>query len=96
MQVEELRKHAKCSICGNKIGKSGLPVFYTFKIVPYYIDGNAIQRHSGLEMMLGSPALAQVMCSGEDMANKGETIEGTICFGCINKPIKINEIIINS
>jgi hypothetical protein len=83
MKENELRKHATCSRCGNKIGHTGLPLFWTLKVDRYGIDMDAVQRQSGLSMFLGNAALAGVMGPDEDMAKKMiDTQYITLCEDC--------------
>jgi len=82
MKEKELRDHAKCSRCGKGIGHTGLPFFWTVRAVRYGIDAGALRRQAGLEMMLGSPALAQVMGPDEDMAQPVMDRSITLCEEC--------------
>lgn len=85
MKEAELRKHADCSLCGNKIGATGLPLFWTVEIKRYGLDVNALRRQTGLGMML-SPALAMTMGPNEDMAIQiGDTDTITVCENCATK-----------
>ena len=84
MKEKELREKATCGICGQKIGHTGMPIFYTVKFQTWGLDHGALQRQTGLEMMLGGHvALAQIMGADEDMANPmSKETEVTICFEC--------------
>jgi len=69
MKQAELVALGSCGVCHKKIGDSeGLPVFYVVEISRAMLDRRAIRRNAGLEMMLGSPAVAAVMGTDEDMA----------------------------
>jgi hypothetical protein len=57
-----------CAKCGKGVMHTGLPLFWRVTIERYGIDANAVRRQVGLEMMLGSPALAAVMGPDETMA----------------------------
>lgn len=97
MNQRELRELATCGLCGRKVLECGSPVFYTLELNQYSIDMNAIQRQAGLEMMLGSPALAAVMGPDQNFANK---ISGphvvTVCNGCVFDKISLGLIIAKS
>ena len=69
MKEKELRAHSVCSICRQKIGASGLPLFYRLTIERFGVDMSAVSRQTGLAMMLnGNGYLAGVMGRDEDMA----------------------------
>ncbi len=50
-----------CSLCGQGLGHDNCLTFYEITVGNRVLDPMAIQRHSGLEQMLGSPELARVM-----------------------------------
>ena len=87
MKEKELREHAECDICHQKIGKSGLPLFWTVKFQRWGFDHQAITRQSGLAMFLGGHSeIARVMGQDEDMANPiGEEQKITVCETCAGK-----------
>ena len=93
MKEKELRECAVCAACGNKIGSSGLPVFYRLTLARYGVDGKAMQRQTGLEMMMGGcVALAQVLGPDEDMTmTLLEPFTITVCETCSTKPIMVAE-----
>lgn len=69
MKELELRAHATCSICRQKIGASGLPLFYRLTVERFGVKLDAVRRQAGLEMMLGGHvAIAQAMGPDEEMA----------------------------
>jgi len=82
MKENELRKHAVCSKCGNKIGHTGLPFFWVVKVSQYGIKIDALRRNAGLTMFLGSTELANVMGTNEGMAEQIQTINITLCQNC--------------
>ena len=82
MKENELRKHAVCSKCGNKIGHTGLPFFWTAKLSQYGVKIDALRRNAGLTMFLGSAELANVMGTNENMAEQMQTIDITLCQDC--------------
>jgi hypothetical protein len=88
MKQEELRKHSKCSICGEGVAKSGLPIFSVVTFQRYGLDMRAIQRQDGLSAMLGGHhGLAAVMGPNEDMAKPlGGPVTTTVCETCLMKP----------
>ena len=80
-----------CAICGKGVMHAGVPLFYRVKLESMGIDVNAVQRHAGLELMLGGghagAALANVMGPGDDLAKpivEGETV--LICQPCAMEP----------
>ena len=83
MKEKELRKAAKCVICGKGIGHTRLPLFWRVRIERWGLKMDALQRQQGLAMILGGHALlASVMGPDEDMAEKISSIEVTICETC--------------
>ena len=84
MKEKELRDIATCHICGNKIGACGIPTFYRVRIQHWGLKLDAMQRQTGMEMMMnGHVALAQIMGADEDMATQlGDDIEITVCHTC--------------
>ena len=68
MKEKDLRKYATCSMCGNKIGATRVPIFWRVKIERHGVKLDAVERQQGLTMMLGGHAgLAMVMGSDEEM-----------------------------
>ena len=53
MKRDELLKAAKCGVCGHKIGKTGLPMFWRITVERHGLKKAAIDRHEGLAQMLG-------------------------------------------
>lgn len=83
MKEKELREHAICSRCKKRIVHTGLPLFWTVQAKHYGIKADAIiRRQSGLEMMLGSVALAQVMGADEEMTEVMDSADLTLCEDC--------------
>jgi len=84
MNEIELRKAAKCGLCGKKVGESGIPLFYRVRIERLGINLAAVRRQSGLEMMLGgSVALAQALSpEGEMTTQVMKPFEFTVCETC--------------
>lgn len=72
MKERELREHATCSLCRQKIERFGL-------------DLAAAQRQHGLGLMLGGP-LAMVMGPDEDLATPMmEPLTLTVCETCASE-----------
>ncbi len=91
MKQNELRDKATCNLCKNKIGAGQLPMFFTLSMKQYVIDMQALQRHSGLEMML-NPAIAAVMGPDEDLAKEAGKTDLVICYDCYvhkNPPLAV-------
>ena len=83
MKEKELRTHATCNLCGNKVMATGLPLFWTLTIERWGIDANAMRRAAGLEMMIGNVAIAKIMGPDEDMAKPMmEPVKVTVCEDC--------------
>ena len=77
-------KIKKCAGCGKGIAHDQNLIFYTVTIQRFGLDVRAIQRQTGLEMMLGSPALAAVMGADEDLAVAVDEVPltMTVCMDC--------------
>lgn len=84
MKEKELRQHAQCSLCGEKILSAGLPLFYRITIERFGVDLRAIQRQQGLTMMLGgNAAIAAAMGPDEEMTLPlMEPASITVCETC--------------
>lgn len=84
MKERKLRKHATCSLCMQKIGATGLPLFYRVTLERFGLRLDAIRRQAGLEMSLnGHVALAQAMGPNEEIAvPMMETLVLVVCEPC--------------
>lgn len=84
MKERELRQHATCSLCRQKIGHTGLPLFWTVRIERHGIDLAAIRRQTGLTMMLGGNAeIAAAMGPDEDLTKPMmDPVTLTVCEAC--------------
>lgn len=84
MKEMQLRRYATCSLCDQKIGHSGLPIFYRVSVEQYMVDLAAVQRQSGLTSLLGGSAeLALAMGADEDIARRvGEPVWLSVCMTC--------------
>ena len=83
MKEDELRKHCTCKICGEKIGQKAMPCLWKIHAERHFIDGKVIQRHAGLEAIVGSPMIASVMSPGEDFTKCFCSMDIMICDECI-------------
>lgn len=83
MKEKELRQHAKCTICGEGIGKCSVPVFFRLRIEQFVLDLKAIQRQQGLTMQLGGAAgIAAAMGPDEEMTATLDSVTLTVCQHC--------------
>jgi hypothetical protein len=73
-----------CAYCGKGVAHSGVPMFYRVTIERMGIDARAVERQTGLEMMLGGNAmLANVMGPDADIGIPiGEADKGLLCAEC--------------
>lgn len=86
MKSDELRANAICKVCGKKFGESGLPLFWRVTFQRFFVDMRAVQRQSGLEMMLGNVAIAAAMGPNEDLAKPMmDAVTVTVCESCANE-----------
>lgn len=82
MRERELRNYADCSMCGRKIGATGIPLFSRVTIERFGIDVMAVHRQQGIGMMLGA-RLAMHMGADEVMAKRlAEPVVLSICESC--------------
>ncbi len=88
MKELELRKHATCSLCGNKIMASGIPLFWRVTVERFGVDLRAIERQQGRAMMFnGNATLAHIMGPDEDMAKPFmPPVVLTVCEPCALSP----------
>lgn len=83
MKEKELRRLATCSLCGQKIGHTGLPLFWVVRVERYGVDLRSVERQQGLGMFLGSAAIAMAMGPDEDVARPViEPITLSVCEAC--------------
>ena len=70
-------------MCGEGVMHQGLPFFHIIEIKNMGINLEGVREIHGLEIMLNSPVLAQVMSSNPDIAKQiGKTLKATICHQC--------------
>jgi hypothetical protein len=81
MKKNELKK---CAECGKGMMHSGNPIFYRVAVERMCVNLPAVERHHGLELMLGrNAALASVMGPDEDIAVPlGARISVLVCQDC--------------
>jgi|SRR3990167_9810439 len=96
MREIELREHAKCSICNNLIGSTGLPLFWVVKVERHGIRMGAICRQDGLAALLnGNSYLAQVMGADEEMTQSlMGPITLTVCEACAMENIFVEKALV--
>lgn len=83
MREKQLRDAADCCLCRKPIGNSGLPLFFRVHIERHGVNAGAIQRQTGLAMMLGgNAALAMVMGADEAMTTVLDSKSVTVCETC--------------
>lgn len=83
MKVTDIKK---CAYCKKGVAHCNGLLFYQVSIQRMGIDQRAIQRRTGLEMMLGSPTLAEVMGPDEEFVQPvGNKLELWVCDDCAMK-----------
>lgn len=91
MKEAELRQHLTCDACRNKIGHTGLPLFWRVTVERFGVDLRAVRCQDGLAAFLGSPALASVMGHDEDVAvpliDPPQVL--TLCEACAMAPVDL-------
>ena len=91
MKEKELRRLATCSLCGQKIGHTGLPLFWVVRVERYGVALRAVERQQALGMFLGGAAIAMAMGPDEDVAQPViEPITLSVCETCAcedNRPV---------
>jgi len=73
-----------CARCGKGVAHTGLPLFWRVTVERMGIDGKAVERQHGLELMLGGHAmLAHVMGPDDDLGLPiGPPSVGLLCEKC--------------
>jgi len=84
MKEKELRECATCAMCGEKIGKSGVPMFWRVRLERHAVKLDAVRRQSGLTALLGGSAiLAAAMGVDEEMTvPMMDPVTLTVCEEC--------------
>lgn len=92
MKEQELRKHTICTVCGNKVTSTGIPLFWTASIQRHGIKMDAVKRQAGLEMMLnGNVEIAQIMGPNEEMTEVVTDVKVTLCEYCADPLLRLVE-----
>lgn len=93
MNEAELRAAAICGVCGKRVGEARLPLFYRVRIERWGIKRDAVERQSGLEMLVGSVAIARALSAGEDMAIPVmDPVTLTVCEACSMRSVMVAEL----
>ena len=94
MKEQELRSHAVCSICGEKIGRDSAVMFWIIKVERHVVKFGAVRRRDGLAMLFGgSEKLADVFDVGEDMTIPLRApVEITVCYQCMTASDKAYDL----
>lgn len=74
-----------CDACAKPIGL----VFFRVNVQRFVVDASAVREAAGLETMLGSPTLAEVMGSGRPLAQELDGSTLILCQDCARDPITI-------
>jgi hypothetical protein len=82
MNEQELREHTVCALCRQKIGWTGLPLFWTATIARHGVKMDAVARQDGLATFLGNTTLARVMGPDEDLTTELMRHTITLCELC--------------
>ena len=83
-----------CGRCNRGVMHAGNPTFYLISIQQFLIDLSAVQRAHGFELMMGSPALANIMGRDEDLAVPvSEKREEFLCLECLMIPVVLWELL---
>jgi hypothetical protein len=69
-----------CAICNKGLAHDSNFLFWRIKFDRLGLDLNAIQQQHGLELMMGSPVLANVMGPDRDIA---KVVEALVCEPCV-------------
>lgn len=71
-----------CALCKQGVMHDSNMVFYRLRLEYHVVDVGAVQRAHGAEMMMGSPALAQILGVDEDMSKVVDTGDILVCLPC--------------
>lgn len=78
------REIENCGVCGKGLAeRPSVTFFYRFKVEQFILDGDAIQRHHGLELALGSAQLAAVMGPDRPIAHGMGESSTLVCGTCL-------------
>jgi hypothetical protein len=82
-----------CAVCQKGLMHAGMPLFWRIKLQRMGLDRRAIEQTAGLEMMMGSVALARVMGPDPDIAKPvDDEHEVLVCEHCASQPVSIYQI----
>lgn len=82
-----------CILCGEGVLHDNNLTFYRIKLTRMIVDVGAVNRQAGLEMMVGSPAIANIMGPDEDLAQPiMEEIDVLVCEPCAYSPNLLAQI----
>jgi hypothetical protein len=95
MKEQELRAAAICAVCHNRIGAAKVPLFYRVRIERFMVRLDAVQRQTGLEMVLGGCVpIARALSPDEEMASPVmDPITLTVCETCGIRPVEVAALI---
>jgi len=83
-----------CILCDRGVMHDNNMVFTRITLEAFVINLPAVRRMHGLEMMLGSPALAHVMGQDEDVAKSVDgQVFALVCLECRMKPVSIDGLL---
>jgi hypothetical protein len=90
MKAEDLRP---CALCGQGVMHAGVPIFWRVSFRRMGVDIGAVRRSAGLEMVLGSVALARVMGPDEAIASPlADEHTILVCEQCASRPTSVYEL----
>jgi hypothetical protein len=73
---------APCALCGKGLMHDGGIAAYHVRITQYIVDHNAVRQQHGLEVLLGSPHLAQVMGTDPEFLKAVSRTKHLLCQDC--------------
>jgi hypothetical protein len=83
----------KCALCEKGVMHSGCPIFYRLRLQRFCVDLRAVNRRHGLELMVGSPELAAVFGTNEDIAKPLDGEETLfVCQDCLTAPSALAQL----
>lgn len=71
-----------CALCGNGLLHAGSPVFYEISIASCVVDLIVARQLHGMELMMGSIAVARTMAPSTAIAQRLEPSRHFICASC--------------
>ena len=71
-----------CALCGNGLARTGTPVFYEISIASCVVDVNVARQLHGMELMMGSLAVARAMAPSTAIAQRLQPSRHFICTSC--------------